>query len=463
MSAPVTHRFPPGPRGLPLVGVVPLFRRDPAGFLQGLAREYGAVVHFLLMRRHAFLFTHPDHVREILVNQQANFTKSRILQRSKLLLGEGLLTSEGEAHLRQRRMAQPAFYRERLQSYSEIMSSYALRTRERWQPGTTLDMQSEMMRLTLSIVARALFGADAEGDAADVGRAMTEVIELFRFMMLPFSEHLDRYPLPHRRRFDRAKAVLDRAVYRIIAERRGALAGRGRPAHAWTPAPQGTDLLGTLLAMRDDDGSGMTDQQLRDEIMTLFIAGHETTAIALTWTWYLLSRNPECERRLHEEIDSVLRGRTPCFDDLPNLRYTDMVISESLRLYPPAWSVTRMAKDDCEIGGVHVPSGSVCIACQWVTHRDERFFPDPERFDPERWLPEARESRPRFSYFPFGGGARVCIGERFAWMEMMLAIAAIAQRWRLRQDDARTIDVMPMLTLRPKETVSMITEKREIV
>jgi cytochrome P450 len=427
-----------------------LFRRDPAGFLQRLSREYGDVVHFLLMRRHAFLFSHPDHVRELLVNQQANFIKSRILQRSKLLLGEGLLTSEGELHLRQRRLAQPAFYRERLQSYAEIMSAYALRTRERWREGMMLDMQSEMMRLTLSIVARALFSADAEGDAAHVGRAMTEVIELFRFMMLPFSEHLDRYPLPHRRRFNRAKAVLDGAVYRIIAERRASADHNG-------------DLLSTLLAIRDEDGSAMTDQQLRDEIMTLFIAGHETTAIALTWTWYLLSRNPDCERRLHEEIDSVLRGRTPGFDDLPNLRYTDMVISESLRLYPPAWSVTRMAKEECVIGEVRVPAGSVCIASQWVTHRDQRFFPDPERFDPERWRPEQREARPRFSYFPFGGGARVCIGERFAWMEMMLVISTIAQRWRLRQADSRTVDIMPMLTLRPKETVSMITEKRQIV
>ena len=441
------HKFPPGPRGLPLVGVVPIFRSDPAGFLERLAREYGDVVHFRLMSRHAFLFNHPDLIREVLVAQQGNFIKSRILQRSKLLLGEGLLTSEAEHHLRQRRMAQPAFHRERLQSYASIMVDYAMRARERWQPGERLDMQAEMMRLTLAIVSRALFSADAEGDAAEVGRAMTEIIELFRFMMLPFSEHLDRFPLPHRRRFERAKAVVERAVYRIIRERRAA-------------GDQNGDLLSTLLEIRDEDGSAMTDQQVRDEIMTLFVAGHETTAIALTWTWYLLAQHPECERRLHEEIDSVLGGRAPVFEDIARLRYTEMAISESLRLYPPAWAVTRIAKERCDIGGVRVPAGSVCIVSQWVTHRDARYFPEPELFDPERWRPEAREARPKFSWFPFGGGTRVCIGERFALSELILVAATLAQRWRFRYIDAQPARTVPLLTLRPKETVSMIAEPR---
>lgn len=449
MQASVARPFPPGPRGMPVLGVVPLFRRDPAGFLQRLAAEYGDVVHFRLMRRHAFLFNHPDHVRELLVTQQGNFMKSRILQRAKLLLGEGLLTSEGEHHLRQRRLAQPAFYRERLQSYAATMAHYALRTRERWQPGIGVDMQAEMMRLTLSIVARALFSADAEGDAAAVGQAMTEIIELFRFMMLPFSEHLDRFPLPHRRRFDRAKQVLEGAVLRIIAERRASGEDNG-------------DLLSTLLAMRDEDGSAMTDEQLRDEMMTLFVAGHETTAIALTWIWYLLAQNRDCERRLHAEIDSVLGGRTPAFDDLPNLRYTDMVISEALRLYPPAWAITRISKEPCEIGGVAVPGGSVCIVSQWVLHRDARFFPAPDRFDPDRWRPELRDSRPRFSYFPFGGGTRVCIGERFAWTEMMLVVATLAQKWRLQRADDTPVEVMPLLTLRPKSPIRMVPKVRGI-
>jgi cytochrome P450 len=439
--------FPPGPRGLPLLGVVPIFRSDPAGFLERLARDYGDIVHFRLMRRHAFLFNHPDLIREVLVTQQSNFIKSRILQRSTLLLGEGLLTSEGEHHLRQRRLAQPAFHRDRLQSYASIMVDYAVRARERWQPGEKLDMQAEMMRLTLGIVARALFSADAEGDAAAVGTAMTEIIELFRFMMLPFSEHLDRFPLPHRRRFDRAKAVVEGAVYRIIRERRAAGGGDG-------------DLLSTLLAIRDEDGSAMTDQQVRDEIMTLFVAGHETTAIALTWTWYLLARHPECEGRMHEEIDSVLRGNPPTFDDIARLRYTEMVVSESLRLYPPAWAVTRIAKERCEIGGATIPAESVCIVSQWVTHRDARFFPDPQRFDPERWRPEARDARPKFSWFPFGGGARVCIGERFAFAELILVVATLAQKWRFRSADERPVDIEPLLTLRPKETVTMIAEPR---
>lgn len=207
----------------------------------------------------------------------------------------------------------------------------------------------------------------------------------------------------------------------------------------------------------------MTDQQVRDEIMTLFVAGHETTAIALTWTWYLLAQHPECERLLHEELDSVLHGAAPWFDDIPRLRYTEMVVSESLRLYPPAWAVTRMSKELCNIGGVDVPAGSVCVVSQWVTHRDARFFPDPERFDPERWRPESREERPRFCWFPFGGGTRVCIGERFAMAELILVIATVAQRWRFRLASDRPVDIVPLLTLRPRETVSMIAEPRQRV
>jgi cytochrome P450 len=438
----------PGPRGLPLLGMAPWFRRDPLIFLRQLARDYGDIAQFRLMKLPVFLFNHPDYIRELLITRQSNFIKSRILQRSKRLLGEGLLTSEGEHHLRQRRLVQPAFYRERLQSYAAIMAGYAARARDRWQAGAELDMQSEMMRLTLAIVAKTLFSADVEGDAQAVGHAMSDVIDLFRFMTLPYSELLDDWPLPHKRRFERAKAIIEGAVYRIIRERR-ACGDNNTEDHKG-------DLLSTLLAVRDEDGSGMTDQQLRDEILTLFIAGHETTAIALTWTWYLLAQSPECEQRLHNEVDSVLCGSLPGFDDVSRLPYTEMVIAESLRLYPPAWAISRIAKESFAMGGFTIPKGAVCIVSPYVTQRDARFFPDPDRFEPERWRPEFHETRPKFSYFPFGGGTRVCVGERFAWTEMILVLATLAQRWVFSLASSEPVEARPLLTLRPRGGVRMI-------
>jgi cytochrome P450 len=405
-----------------------------------------------LMKQPVFLFNHPDYIRELLVTRQSNFIKSRIWQRSKRLLGEGLLTSEGEPHLRQHRLVQPAFYRERLQSYAAVMADYAAQARDRWQAGAELDMQSEMMQLTLAIVAKALFSAEVEGDAQAVGHAVSDVIDLFRFMSLPYSEWLDDWPLPHKRRFERAKAILEGVIYRMIRERRAC--GDN------TPEDHQGDLLSTLLAVRGEDGSGMTDQQLRDEILTLFIAGHESTAIALTWTWYLLAQNPECEQRLHDEVDSVLRGSLPGPEDISRLAYTEMVIAESLRLYPPVWAISRIAKESFAMGGFLILKGAVCMVSSYVTQRDARFFPDPGRFDPERWRPELRDTRPKLSYFPFGGGTRVCIGERFAWTEMILVLAALAQKWVFSLASGEPVEVRPLLTLRPRGSVRMIARSR---
>ncbi|MBV8550388.1 MAG: cytochrome P450 [Acidobacteriaceae bacterium] len=437
-----------GPRGLPFVGASLQFRRDPTGFLLHLARVCGDLVEFRLMGCPAFFFGHPDYVREILVTRQANFTKSRILQRARLLLGEGLLTNEGESHLRQRRLVQPAFYHQRLQSYAEIITTYTLRARERFEPQTELDILDEMMRLTLSIVAKALFSTDAEGDASAVSQALDHVEDRFRFLLLPFSDLLTWLPLPPTRRFERAKAVLDRTVYRIIRERRAA-------------SGASADLLSALLAARDEEGSAMTDEQVRDEVLTLFLAGHETTAIGLTWTWYLLAQNPHCEQRLHDEIDGVLHGRAPRFDDIPSLRYTEMVLAESMRLYPPVWTIGRMPKEAFELAGVTIPQGAICLMSQFVMHRDPRFYPDPERFDPERWHPDIRESRPKFAYFPFGGGARLCIGERFAWMEMILVLATLCQKWRFLLVDDQPVGLKPLITLHPDRSIQMLAEPRE--
>jgi len=443
--AAVTSR-PAGPKNLPIVGNLYAFRSDPLGFLADAARKYGDLVYFRVARQHMYLVNHPDYVREVLVSNQGNFIKSRALQRAKILLGEGLLTSEGQHHLRQRRLVQPAFHRERLAAYASAMSECSVRWREGWQAGSTLDVSTEMPHLTLSIVAKTLFNADVRSQASEIGDAMTTVLQMFRLLLMPFSEYMEKLPLPYVRRFEKARARLDSTIYGLIRERRKSGQDTG-------------DLLSMLLLAQDEDDR-MSDQQVRDEALTLFLAGHETTANALTWTWYLLSQHPEVERRLHQEIDEVLGGHAPEMADVPNLRYSEMILAEALRLYPPAWAIGRMATGPFSLGGVEVPGKSICILSPYLVQRDARWFPDPERFDPERWTPEGRDSRPKFSYFPFGGGARVCIGERFAWMEGVIVMAAIAQKWRLRLAPDQTVEPLPLITLRVKTGLRMIVEPR---
>jgi len=441
---------PPGPNNLPIVGNLFAFRSDPLGFLTRASRQYGDLVYFRVVRQHMYLVNHPDYVREILVANQSNFIKSRALQRAKVLLGEGLLTSEGQHHLRQRRLVQPAFHRERLAGYASAMSEWAVRWRERWQAGSTLDISQEMPHLTLSIVAKTLFSADVHSEASQIGAAMTTVLQMFRLLLMPFSEYMEKLPLPYVRRFEKARARLDSTIYGLIAKRRKSGEDTG-------------DLLSMLLFAQDEESGGgrMTDEQVRDEALTLFLAGHETTANALTWTWYLLSQHPAVEQRLHAEIDRVLQGRTPELADVPQLLYAEMIMAEALRLYPPAWAIGRMATGPFELGGVQIPARSICILSPYLIQRDPRWFPDPEKFDPERWTPEARNARPKFSYFPFGGGARVCIGERFAWMEGVIVMAAIAQKWRLRLAPDQRVEPLPLITLRVKNGLRMVIEARK--
>ncbi len=445
----VTTLRPRGPANLPVLGNLLAFRSNPLRFLTRIARDYGDLAYFRLARQHVYLVSHPDFVREILVTKQSNFTKSRALQRAKILLGEGLLTSEGDYHLRQRRLVQPAFYRERLAGYARVMSGYGARLRERWQPGASIEVAEEMMRLTLAIVAKTLFSAEIESEASDIGGAMTTILKMFRMLMMPFSEYLEKLPLPSNRRFEKARARLDAITYSLVRERRKSGQDAG-------------DLLSMLLIAHDEEGgdTGMTDTQVRDEALTLFLAGHETTAQALTWTWYLLSQYPHCELRLHEEIDAVLGDRLPDFEDLPKLRYTEQVFAEALRLYPPAWAIGRKSKEEFDLAGAKIAAQSICILSPYVVQRDPRWFPDPERFDPERWAPEVRDARPKFSYFPFGGGARACIGERFAWMEGMLILATLAQRWKFRLAPGQSVEPLALITLRSKYGMRMLVEQR---
>jgi cytochrome P450 len=435
---------PPGPSGHPISGLFFEYRRQRVDFLLRLSREYGDIVYFKIGRQPMYLLNRPDFIQDVLVTYHRNFIKSRILQRAKVLLGEGLLTNEGESHLRQRRLVQPAFYRDRLISYADTMATCGRTAAERWKPGETRDLAEEMMRVTLAIVGRTLFSKDVERDASEIGKALTDVLGTFDTLLLPFSSLIQRLPLPKFIRAKRAQKFLDRAIYKIIAERRANAADTG-------------DLLSMLLFAVDEEGSGgMTDKQVRDEALTLFLAGHETTATALTWTWYLLSQNPRADEKMRSEIRSVLRDRLPGYNDLPKLRYTEMVLAESLRLYPPAWAIGREVKSSTRIYNYEVPKGAICLMSPYVMHRNPRYFPDPDRFDPDRFTQEAKQNRPKFAYFPFGGGPRTCIGERFAWMEGVLLLATIAQRWRFNLVPNQVIEPHPQITLRTLHGVKMI-------
>ncbi len=396
-----------------------------------------------------FLLSHPEYIKDVLVTRQHYFRKSRMLQRAKILLGEGLLTSEGALHTRQRRLVQPAFHKQRLAGYAETMAAFGQRARARWRDGEALAIDQEMMRVTLAVVAKTLFNADIESEANEIGQALTDILSLFETIMMPFSELLERLRTPSVRRFERAKERLDRTIYRIIRGRRESGRDYG-------------DLLSMLLLAQDEETSGgMSDQQVRDEALTLFLAGHETTANALTWTWYLLSQHPEVEAKFHSEIDSVLAGRLPEPGDFGRLPYTETVLAESMRLYPPAWGIGRMVIRDYEVAGYDLAPGSIVLVSPYVVHHDPRWFSEPERFDPERWRPEEKARRPKFSYFPFGGGARVCIGEHFAWLEGVLLLATLGQKWRFRLVPGHPVAHRALITLRTRHGMKMIAEARE--
>ncbi len=417
-------------------------RRDPLGFFTTLARERGDIARFRLgdHENDLYLLNHPDYIREVLVTHDRNFTKWFAVDRIREVLGEGLFVSEGEFHLQQRRLSQPAFHRERVASYASQMVALAYRLRDRWQTGASIDIRDEMNWLALMIVASTLFGADMEAEAEGIRSSLSEILDQFERSLLPRADRED---------FDTAMARLDRVIYQIIRERRLSAVDRG-------------DLLSMLLFTEATEcgGEKMTDLQLRDEAMTIFLAGHETSANAMAWSWYLLSQHPEEEGRFHAEIDRVLQGRVPQIEDVSSLSHTANIFAEALRLYPPLWAIGRRAIGDCRIGDSTIPAGSVVVLSQYVTHRDPRWFPNPEHFDPDRWTPENRASRPRFSYFPFSAGSRSCLGEMFASVEGVLCLTAIAQKWRLHAEPGQRIVLQPQLTLRARDGIKMRPEPR---
>ena len=458
----------PGPRARFPGQLILAFRADPLGFLAGAARTYGDFCRFRVGPMRYFLLNDPEGTRDVLVTQAGRFTKSPALRAAKVTLGEGLLTSEGDFHRRQRRLSQPAFHPHRVARYTQAMVRRAQQTSGEWGDGQVVDVHEEMMRLTLRIVAEALFSADVDSEIDEIGRAMAIMVAMFRRAMSPFAPVLNRLPLPSNYRFERALARIRTTIDRFVRENRAAGVDRG-------------DLLSTLIRARDLGGedavvvqgrgdepgatdAGMSDLQLRDEIMTLFTAGHETTANALTFTWYLLARHPEAAGRLYDEVDRALGGRPPTADDTDRLPFVRAVLAESMRLYPPAWLVVRQAKEAVQIApkGYALPAEGVVIMSQWVAHHDPRWWPRPDEFVPDRWLdPAARDARPRYAYFPFGGGPRSCIGEAFAWTEAILVIAALAQRWRmeLAQPD-KPLRLLPTITLRTKDPIPMRLRQR---
>jgi cytochrome P450 len=409
-----------------------------------------------------FLFNDPEITRDILVTQADRFTKSPALAQAKAMLGEGLLTSEGDFHKRQRKLSQPAFHPSRVQWYTQSMVRHAEDSSAQWRDGQQIDLHREMMALTLRVVTETLFRASIEQEVKEIGESMDVLVNMFTRSRNPLAPLLNRLPLPSNYRFLRARAHVWRTVDRFVAEARMAGEDRG-------------DLLSTLLRVRDAAGDeaqlaadrnsagGMTDMQLRDELVTLFAAGHETTANALTFALWLLANHPAVVERLQAEVDGVLQNRSATPADIDSLTYTRAVVSEVMRLYPPAWVLMRQAREDVVVGPQKhaVPAGSVAVLCQWISHRDPRWWPDHDQFKPDRWLDSAaKESRPRWAYFPFGGGPRSCIGESFAWNEAVLILATLVRNWRFTEADPRPLKLIPTITLRPRDAVLVRLRRR---
>ena len=440
-----TLPLPPGPKGRPISGNFPEYVRDQLGYLARCAREYGDVVRLRFFHERVFLLNHPDHIERVLIKDNRNFVKDRAERSGFRFLGEGLLTSEGDFWRRQRRLAQPAFHRERINAYGETMVECADRMLGSWHHGETRDISAEMSRLTLGIVAETLFGSISGSERETVGAALAVILDRFTGGIL--FKVPERIPTPANLRFRRAVRRLEGVIYGIIERRRRSGEDTG-------------DLLSMLLSARDQEtGEGMSDKQLRDEVMTILLAGHETTALNLAWTFYLLAEHPEAEARLLAELKEALGERAPTVADLPNLPYAGAVIKESLRLYPPAWGFGREALSGCEIGGYRIPAGTQLIVSQWVTHRDERFFERAASFLPERWLDGSTDGLPRYAYFPFGGGPRLCIGRQFATLEAILLLATISRAFRLRPVDG-PVAPRPSLSLRPAGGMRMVLEER---
>ena len=433
-----SYRFPPGfQRNLIWFAFRKFRPANPIILFQHLAKTYGDIAHYKIGPHHIVFLNHPDYIREVLVVQNDNFIKERTVQRTKMLLGDGMITAEGAVHRAQRLAAQPAFHRQRIGEYGGVIVEESAQLRDSWKAGERRDIAVDMMHLTLNIVGRTLFATDLRDEVYELAAAINRIMGLYNFLvMLPAAEWLVHLRPPGLAAFVRARKRIDAVVYRMI------------DAHRRSGRDSGSLLDLMLAASAASDEASR--QALRDQVITIFLAGYETVANALSWTWYLLSENPDCEAKLHEEVDRVLAGRLPVAADVPNLRYAETVMAESLRLYPPAWAMGRYARNDFTLGEYFLPARTTVLISQFITQRDPRYFPDPLRFDTDRFSAEGKARRTKFTYFPFGAGARQCIGESFAWMEGILILATLAQKWKLRLAPGHRIEPQPLITLRPK-------------
>jgi cytochrome P450 len=445
-----------GPKAHPITGHLAQFRADRLGFFTHCARTWGDVVRLRLVHRRMILLSRPDLIEQVLVTQAKHFIKHFGLRMYMPILGNGLVTSEGELWRRQRKLSAPAFQSARLGGYAATMVASTEQMLDEWQSEAAAgkdpvrDVHDDFMRLTLEIACKTLFGADACPNPQDVGIAMEVglraiAVRFSRIVPIP-----DWVPVPSNIRLRRSIGTIDAVVDRVIARRRAPEAGAG----------SGSDLLSILLQARDEGGAAMADAQLRDEVRTIFLAGHETTALALTYCLYLLALNPACQRALQAELGGALGARAPAYEDLPRLDYTRKVVTESMRLYPPADVLGREALVDCSIGDVKVRKGTSLFMSQWVMHRDPRYFADPQVFDPDRWTEEFSRSLPRFAYFPFGGGPRFCIGQSFAMAEAVLTLAAVCRRFWFAPDPSFKLELWPSITLRPRDGLRLLVRDR---
>jgi len=484
---PDRYKLPPGlKRSLPFYAFKPWVKLGhPILLFEHLHRTYGNIACYQLFGTPIVFLNDPEYIREILINQGSSFVKERTVRRMKVLLGEGLITSDDPIHIRQRRIAAPAFHRQRIAAYGDQIVACAALQSERWsqRPNSAepIDIAAASMELSLEIVARTLFDTEVTDDIRSINDEVNTIMGLYNFIVaFPRIELFMRLPIPGIMKFRRSKARLDAVVDRLIREHKEATA-------AGKPDPG--DLLSMLLASRDEQAdaqgnfTGMSDEQVRDEVLTIFLAGYETVANALTWTWYLLSQNPDVEAKLHAELDAVLgiedpgaprldsetweespstppKRRLPTLSDYPNLKYTEQVFAESMRLYPPAWAMGRMSTKPVKLGEYLIPPGAHFFFSQYMMGRTEEYFPDPLRFDPDRFSAANKATRPKFTYFPFGGGSRQCIGESFAWMEGVFSIATLAQRWHLNYAGSAPPEVQAKITLRPRDPLMMHLEPR---
>ncbi len=461
--------YPAGPSLLPRLLSGASLRQNSADFLLETAREFGDLNHYRLFGRHIYQINHPDLISDYFLRDATNHDRNLVMQRARDVLGHGLLTSEEPLHMRQRRLAQPAFLRERIAAYAEVIGANTLSLSARWKSGTVIDLHAEMLELALRIVGECLFDLHTLDDVAAIASAVDSFMSFLPLSFLPFSQQIQRLPIPAMRRLQRGKAHLDKLIYRMIAERRADPSDRGdllsMLLNATDPEPEqqeGASQAGSADATTVRTANTMSDRQLHDECVTIILAGHETTANALSFALQLLAHYPEVQQRLHEEARAVLANRTPVATDQPHLAYATQVFAEAMRLYPPVWVTGRTCTKPYDIAGFHIPVGATLLAPQYAVHRDARFFDEPENFDPSRFAPESKAGRPRYSYFPFAGGSRQCIAEGLAWMEGTLVLAVIARDWRLTPTPGSPPrpSIRPAVSLRPGKGIPLHIHRR---